>query len=354
MEAVTLKAGYLLSREVYSAGSTSYEIFFKESMTDTPLMKQISLLETWHNDDSEKVETLQKARMIFKESARVKYKASGHIATLRKIEKMIGDLWMESLEQYEEYMYNAGFAALKELAEEGLLKTYTIDLNPEDSKSHVTASNLMQRLLPNIKEDEEPEIFFAGAEFMKDYRQLPKHNTADANALFLHHCFTLPNINALSSSELKTVQKQLQQASTLFTQYTDEWIDMCYFNDDITDRTLFFKNKIVPAAAQLQKAVYDNEILRLYSRLQNDTVKLNVWMGEVPVWQLWSYYKQHDVIKDITWSKLQKLKDTEAYYNQRWPVVALEVPQEHEAEAEIDFDNNSNEIIATKKYLLID
>ena len=115
MEALTLKAGYILSQELYSAGSTGYKIFLKECMTDMPAMKQLSLLETWHKDASEKVETIQKGRLLFKESAKIKYKESGHIAVLKKIEKMIGEFWMESLEEYNEYMNKAGFAALKEL-----------------------------------------------------------------------------------------------------------------------------------------------------------------------------------------------------------------------------------------------
>ena len=183
---------------------------------------------------------------------------------------------------------------------------------------------------------------------------MPKQDAANTDSIFLHHCFTLPNINALSSLELKTVRKQLLQAGALFTQHIDVWIDMCYFNDDITDRTTFFKNNIVPIAAQLQESIYSNEILRLCSRLQNDTVKLNVWIGEVPVWQVWNYYKQHNVIKDITWSKLEKLKETEAYYQQRWPIVSLEVPQEKKAEDKKAFDNDSIEMTGTKRYLLID
>ncbi len=353
MEAITLKAGYLLSQEVYTAGSTGFEIFFKECMADLPVMKQLSMLESTHKENPEKLETLQKARQLLKESAKVKYKGGGHIAAIKKIEKMVGDLWMESLEDYEEYMYKAGFAALKELAEEGLLKAYSIDPDPEDPKSYVTASNLLQRLLPDLKEDEEPEIFVAGAEFMNECCHLPKQDAANADALFLHHCFTLPNINALTSSELKTVHKQLQQAGALFTQYTDEWIDMCYFNDDITDRTAFFKNNILPAAAQLQESIYNNEILRLCSRLQNDAVKLNAWLGEVPVWQLWNYYKQYDVVKESTWSKLQTLKNTEAYYKQRWPVIALEVPKKEAAENRKESDE-IDDIVGTKKYLQID
>ena len=48
-EAVMLKAGFLFGNEVYTAGTTSYELSLKENMANIPVMRQLSFLVRRHS-----------------------------------------------------------------------------------------------------------------------------------------------------------------------------------------------------------------------------------------------------------------------------------------------------------------
>ncbi len=359
MEAFTLKAGYLLGDEVYTAGSTGYDMYAKKYLSDLPVSREISLLESRYQSDPETLEIILDIKRSMKASGKVKYKEPDFLAAQKKTERAVHNFWMIALDEYEAVMKSFGFAELKELSEEGVLGYYPVEAEPEITyPGKMRASDLLQRLLPDIQEDEEPEIFFLGPEFFSDDYARPEIFTAqdapvtDVSNMYLNTCFTLPNISILSAAELQTVRRQLQEAGTAFRSNTDEWIDMCYFNDDVAGRAAFFNNEVLPAAATLQQSINSNDLLKFCSRMQKDAVKMNVRMGEIPVWQLWEYYKHYDVIKDETWSKLQNLKDGDSFNGQRWPVMMLGLPEElNYCRRE---DTPAVETARSRKYLLID
>ena len=171
----------------------------------------------------------------------------------------------------------------------------------------------------------------------------------DGSTIYLHHCFTLPNINELTKNELQAVHHSLNEAGSAFRQNVDEWIDMCYFENDLPQRLAFFSSHVLPSANELQQLIAGNDTLLLCSRQPHQVTTIEVWIGEMPVEALWNYYRYFEALHNDTWSKLQQVKDDEEFAGKRWPVFMLNVPALHEQPA----DNNAD-MKPTRKYISID
>ena len=360
-EAIALKAGYLLGDEVYSAGSTFIDVFYTEHLQRMSLDQKLSFLKARIQDD-EKLEAIEQSIEMSKMAKKIKHKTPEQIAFGKKFEKLIDRCLEQEMREMEIDMSASGFTVIRDLMEEEIIKHYLINVSAESviPGFAITASHLLQRLLPNIKEDEEPEIFFLGTEFFRDeYSEPCVYMEADETAfdkqnISLCKCFTLPDITSLTAAELKNLRQQLQQSGTLFREKINEWIDMCYFGEAIPDRIGFFTNELLPAASVLQKCIDKNETCKLHGTSDDDTEKIEVWIGEMPVHELWNYYRDYDVIKDCTWSKMEKLKETGGYDNQRWPVLVLNVPESILSVPAEEDEIQVEEIKASKKYLLVD
>ena len=299
MEAIALKAAYLLGNEVYAAGSIFIDVFYTEHIHRMSMDNKLSFLETRLQDDDEKIETIQQAIQISKMAKKVKHKNPEQIAFGKRLEKHIDRCIADELEEIEDIMLQLGFGTVRDLMKDELIKYYliNIDTESEGTEMTVTASNLLQRLLPGIKENEEPEIFFLGNEFLSDDYEKPEIYKAaneeanDINHIYLDTCFTFPDLNSLTAAELQTIKEELQKSGAQFRAKTDEWIDMCYFDDNVSERTAFFKDELLKAAAEFQKNISANNLLKHCSQVQNKATNVEICIGEIPVWQLWSYYK---------------------------------------------------------------
>ena len=360
-EALALKAGYLLGNTIITAGSARRDMFAKEFLSDLAPLSEIKLLINLYKKQPEIHKEFVHMQVLMKQGEKIKHKKTDLLVASKTAEKMVHQCWISALDDYEKMMDSFGFKQLKELTEEGTFGFIEFNEDPEDgSDSKIRVSELLQRLLLSEDEepkdeDNEPEIFFLGNEFLSADYEKPEiynafHQQASAfDSTYLQHCFTLPDINRLSTGELQSVRRQLQFAGSSFRQHTDDWIDMCYFGDDVSKRVSFFTKQVLASAIDLQQIIDSNDILKLCSRHQNNDVKTEVWMGEMPVWQLWEFYKHYEAINNITWNKLQKVKNDKVFKDQRWPVMMLNLPDEEYLQDKIKKDN-----LYTKKYLMTD
>lgn len=122
---------------------------------------------------------------------------------------------------------------------------------------------------------------------------------------------------------MQRVRGQLKSIGAAFRKATDEWCLACYDEEEPARRLSLFINELLPAAKQLQPMVESNETLQLCRRQYSRYPEIEIWMGELPVLQLWEFYRHFNALQDNTWEKLQSVKNDPAYQNQRWPIMVL-------------------------------
>ncbi len=397
VEAVTLKIGYLLCNEVCTAGTTCNDIYSIENFSDRSLFEKLDFLESVSRRDNSKfLKEVREMRTLMKKMHGAGAKTPKQHASRREGEQLINITYESFVQIYQNSIKDYGFEELKKLTKDDNFLFYAMNNNPEDpTGNRITASDLLQRLLVNIPEEEatekepyaEPEIFLLGAEFLKDDYSKPKiYGSTETEAkhndtMYLHHALTLTGFEQLTADEVRNLRITISETTNSFNQKVNEWIDMCYFNISPSERLSFFNNQIVPAATELHQAIEDNFILSNDDCSEKKLLPIEVWLGEMPVSQLWKYYRDHGVIKDVTWRKIQREK---ALQNERWPVMMLRIPEGElqlfinktddeettdemidemsekllmsmsEKPKQIKVDERNEEIRASKKYILID
>ena len=374
VEAVTLKAGHLLSSKICSAGTICYDICINEKKTGSSLFEKLDFLEHVSQNNTGFNKEVKSMRALMKRVYEAGHETRGQLVRRKEGEDLIHMTYQSFFEIYQNTTRSYGLQELKELFGDNNFSHYPMNKNPEDSTGgRIKASDLLQRLLSagSENEDEEPEIFLLGPEFLiDDYDKPNLYQVTDADALcndtiFLHHCFTLYGINELTSDELRSIHYDSKQPGTTFHDDVNQWIDMCYFDNNVPERLTFFKDRVLPASVVLQQKIDANQILRNDIRLQENALQTEVWLGEMPVLQLWNYYRNLRVIKNKTWEKLQRLQQDEAFREQRWPVMMLRIPEaqlqllqaDEETSDELIEEQNTEsveEIKATRKYISID
>ena len=355
LEAFATRTGYLLGDITVNAGSTETMIIGDFNIAYLSFKEKIEILEKTASNEEQR-EVIEISKRILKEHNKIKHKTSQQIAAFKKLEHLLGQLCNQVINDYWDQVKKTGLLELRHLADDKAFGFYTINTNAEDSSGYnVPASELLQLL---NSEEEGPEMFLLQQEFFRDefFENLP-HITFETEAEDLdkacyNYCFTLPNINLLSAAELKLVRKQLSNAGALFRANTDEWMRQCYSSKDVSKRIDYFNTHVLCAAQTLQQAIEQNEILQHCSRLQYHSMKVDVLMGEIPIYLLWEFYKEFNVITAPTWEKLNAVKEEGLLKNKRWPFMVLGFSNNEEKDKTLP--ELQTEIGSVKKSILVD
>jgi hypothetical protein len=357
LESFATRIGYLLGDITINAGSTESVIFTEYNVADLSVKQKIEILERCLENEADR-EALETSKRVLKEHNKTKHKSPQQIVAYKKLEHSLAALCNHAINEYWNAVSKTGLLELRNLVDDKAFAFYGINENAEDnSDCHVPASELLQLLNP---EEEGPEMFFLPQEFFRDefWEDLPytisetEAEAEDLNKVYYDCCFTFPNLNLLSAAQLKLVRKQLSDAGAQYRANADEWMRRCYNSEDVSSRINYFNVHVLPAAQTLQQAIQQNEILQHCSRLQYDSVKFDVLMGEIPVYMLWDFYKSVEVITEPTWEKLSLVKEEGSLKNKRWPFMVLGILKDEKNEQTLP--GIENQIASVKKSILID
>lgn len=362
MEAASLRAAYLLGARPILAGETAKEIYFRRDRSDAPLLLKLDMLILFNQHDEEYKASLVNMRKLLKSSPSKKLKTKEQIVAWRKLESAVLEMWNTASTALQDITDAKGFSIVRELEENQIFGFLTTGVDPEkEGTDEIKASDLMQLYVVEENEKEEddlfntPELFFLGSEFLEESYEKPPilsathPEAANIASIYLHHAFTLPWINALTASELQAARTGLHAAgNSAFNKAVDEWCRSCYGNEPPAGRISIFQEEVLPAAAILGEALEKDSILQLCRRQHTTHSPVEVWIGEMPVLQLWRFYRHFKVLGDETWQKLEAQKDNPEYSHRRWPVMMLKsseifVPIQPE-----------DELKSVKKYLSIE
>ncbi len=335
MEATALKAGYLLGDNPIIAGTTADEIYIRKAMADLSVPRKLECLIQMYRNQPEEHNAFVQMHQTYKKVAKLKYKEKELLVAHKQCEQLVNRCWGPALDHLEKVMDSYGFEVVRALQEEQVFYYLLTNNDPEDrTDRRIGVSDIMQRLLvvdgtPEDETDIPPEIFCLGNEFFLDEYAKPAIFSAtdeearNSDAVYLEHCFTLPHINNLTALELQRVRGQLSAPGSAFRKASDEWCNACYDEEEPAQRISLFINELLPAAKQLQPIIEGNEMLQLCRRQYSRYPEIEIWMGELPVHQLWEFYRHFNALQDKTWQILQNSKNDPAYGGQRWPIMVL-------------------------------
>ena len=339
-ESIALRACYLLSDFIISAGTSGDNIHFENIMGQMNLRQQLQIIEAhYKNSETPLPETAEQYHKMIQDFRKIKHKNRLQIIALKKLETWVDSAYKFIVDQLKEEAALTGLPELKGLVDGksiGFTRMSQADL--ESDKDECTPASKLLKLDFPVKEGEpEPKeedysLFCLTAEFFTDL--FPAKGTVvsysdsaanDSTKCGLQKCFTLPNINLLTAIELKSIRKQLEPLSAEFRKQTNAWLKI--FEEPDTGNTMeHFQKNVWPHAASLQAAIAQNELIQHTYASQRSVSYIELWMGEIPTAVLWQFYKDFEVIHDATWNILEEALKNEPKWQKRTPVLVINVP----------------------------
>ncbi|MBK5286439.1 MAG: hypothetical protein JJE25_13655, partial [Bacteroidia bacterium] len=317
-----------------SAGDGYFTINFEEYYNAKNFSQKAKLVEGhYEKSNDEHAKDISAALEMYRGLQKIKHKPGQLIARLKKLEITIESIYRDMKAGLLEVMEKSGLPQLKPLTEEEYFSAWYYDIhNPEtDDTEHMPASKVMLLSMP--EEDKENVVHFLTQEFFNTgfydsefVTTQVLNNKPVAERTYFNHCFTLPNINLLSALEIKTIRGQLHASSSVFNAKVNEWMTLFKSKDGESKSKSFFQKEILPSAAELQKRIEENELLRHCSNLQDNDVKIEVYAGAVPAPMIWEFYSYHKVISEKTIEILKREAAKEEWKNKFLPVLILRLP----------------------------
>lgn len=355
-ESVALRACYLLSDTVATAGNSTYVIWMEEHSEEMSLKNKIRLLGEHFGDEFNS----KKFLLAIEQAEKIKHMPPKQLIAHKKLVASIHNLYKAMIQETMQDFNGTGLKVLKDIIDGEVFGVYSMhdhDKEYED-KQHVPASKLLRFELP--EPEKEPVVFCLPPEFFSDLwtEKFSTHTDSQAkqvNQCWLHKCFTFPNINQLSALELTALRKQLETTGLEFRKQTDVWFSLCE-TGNAENSVQHFQKNILSHAASLQAAIAQSQLLKNIAQTQRSSVKLEVWMGEMPVTMLWKFYETAQVIDKPTVEKLNQALQTEPQWHNRVPVMVLKSPPENNQDhAPVKSESqNVPEIQSVRKSISVD
>ena len=368
-ESVAIRLAYLLCREISCVGNSSETIWVEDLLKKASIQQQLFLIESDAKKSGTDFADVEAFIQTWKTAEKVKHKTPQQIKIQKKVEASIRNLYEDIANEIIERCALTGLPALRSLTGTGTLGFVPMNSeNLESNEGKFTAASvfLKDEPHPNHPLPETPSenraLFCLTPEFFFNQVFDPGtiYNTNQAEARqpqnsWLHKCFTIPNINLLSAVELQTTRKLLDPVGAEFRNQGNNWIKI---TDGIEegDSVSYFQKNVLPHAASLQAAIMQNDLLKYLQASQRSDANIEVWMGEIPMTLMWSFYKTFEVIGDATWNILQQALPTDPKYKRRVPVMILKIatPQLPESVSPTNAAENLPPLVSARKFITTD
>jgi hypothetical protein len=333
IQSVALRIGYLLCGHLAIAGDTIDEILMTEKdYKSLPLTSKISLLEKYKVEEESWPSILQIFKKDVKQFSQMKNKPAKVIGAFKRMEHTLMVIYDKMVGEMLQHKKLTGISETIKLVDGQTFGIYHQDhRDPELSepeKNTISAGNMLKLILPD--KEQGPEMLmltseFVYAEFANDLTMYTpdEAKAAEEQNICIELCFMIPNINFLTDFEMRTLRKQLSNPSEGFRKGLDEWLSICYDDQNHTSPLSYMREKLLPAAEVLKKSIEENEMLTHCKHLMKNAPGLEVNLALVPVEIIWKYYKHFNAIEEKTWQVLQDALQNGDTYRKRWPVFII-------------------------------
>ncbi|MGE0638333.1 MAG: hypothetical protein AB7G44_16580 [Bacteroidia bacterium] len=326
-ESLALRCAYVLSDAVLSTGTSYAFICYDHYFRSMSPENKIRAMEAQSPEEFAKLGAGTADQMInmLKLHKKVKHPVPGQIIAFKKLEKSINTLWEFDHQENLARMMLTGMPQLEPLMKDEnflVLSVHSVQSELND-KYFYPCSKIMNL---DFEEDDAIDLFFLPMEFITyvETQSIPRSH----KPFFTEHLFMFPNVNSLSSEELKAVRSSLSSETAPFRSKVDEWVKACAKDSPGQTRN-FFDKEIKPLAATIQQKMEQNQLLQYVDKhYENEKPRIEVVGGEVCLSVIWAFYHALGIIPDETWKMLEALNTTEKAGERRVPVLINKMKKE--------------------------
>lgn len=304
-ESMALRCAYLLSGEVLSTGCSYGTVCYDEYMRSGDIEMKVRALEIYEPQIfSENWDSADNVISMLKVIKKTKHPQPQQIILHKKLEKAIAQLWEHTHIENLNKMMKSGLPQLAPLVNDDdfvVLPVHTKETE-QDDKYFFPMSKIFNL---DFEEDENIDLFFLPFEFTLNLfmEKMP----AELKPRFMETVLVLPNLNALTTDELKAVKAALQSETAPLHLKMDEWIQACATRSEKETRAVF-ENEIKPLTTAIQQKLDENPVIKHIDSLYGgDKPRVEVVMGEAPLQLVWEFYNTQGTIPEQTWKILEAM-----------------------------------------------
>lgn len=355
-----VRTAYLLADNVLWCGNSAglYDVAGLGSSLSTE--RKLEALETLVDD--ERVEIIQNFKKTLKAMKKIKNKPANGIALQSRMIHSIDKLYDDHIGLVFSSFHRLGFPKLNgEMLKEKVIDLYKLsDADTESDANGCTPLSIILQGMPDegqLRPDVPllPDVFLA-MDYVKE-KLVPsaQPGAADAGTIHVHKAFSLPNLSKISETEMQVLRRQTADAATQFRIVMDEWSEICTETNEPEERLAFFRRRVVPECNSLQAAFSAHDIIKGCYREQQNDIKYNVWIGEVPVPLLFRFQHDWGIMDDNTLQVLENWMQEDGQTEARWPMMAMECHGiDDEDEDEDQKEEEQLPVLQKKKSLSVD
>ncbi len=326
-----LNVSYILSDSTVYTGHTVSMLFLAERIKKISLIKRVKIVVKFLKHIPEMVEMLDGYMEGHKEYCKMKNIPKTVIVAKKKFDMAMDAIITDWIEWFEMMLNRNGYFSLRNCLETDVL-SFILQSQAEKDEFIKLGEDVETGLrelfafkgLPNYENKTIwllPEGFYSQEYFDDDI--ITSFESIEVGKPFLIPCLKMPNLNLLSSIEMKIIKENVNTRIAAFREVTDEWATKCYTSKD---GVTYFKERLMSEMAGVQEAIDNDPFLKQWSNLDGVQHNSTIYFGEVSPLILWKYYKNNLVISEESYQFL--LNGYELIENHTVPIMVFAYKRE--------------------------
>ncbi len=333
---IVLRTTYLIMDSIAAAGDTAMCIHVVEIYKQVTLKDKIKMLENCFSGVGleESLNVMVIIKNAYKQMQTIKHPDRKVLIAYNKLMHNIEPIYDKHIEMVVSGLKMDNLVELK-----GILDTNTFlmlevvsdkEIKFKENRNKITPTMLLQSIQAN--KDEEHRILvipsdLINSEFIKGKKvyQYNDPEAIDENEIYLYKCFTMPAPVSLTGSQLKAIRGNIRDTAINFNNALTEWCK-CFTNkDDAKSKLEKFVNEVTCTLQAIQTAIDNNSILQFIKTTDKEnSIYVNVWIGEVPLPTVWLYYKTNEMISEECYNSLLSALELNAELKNRIPIMVID------------------------------
>ncbi len=281
-ESRLLRTGYLLADKTISIGSGGTNIYLDTQLSNATIDEKIAfLLDQKNNLEESAAMNLTETINLFQKSNTVQ-QSQLQVVTTQKISEWLNATFTTLAQPIIANLEKSGLSALKDLADNQILQ---LSPQPFDKENNQWITEFLGNSI-GINNSPKQTLFLIPKEAFSQIEQATSiqylHQSSSDTFPFYLPLLELPNLNILTSTELKTVRRELEPYRLSFNKALFNWVTIIHNQEDhATQINTYFSNALAAENEKIQQAIYANELIQMCKNMQHgqDYMRINLAIG---------------------------------------------------------------------------
>ncbi len=292
-----IRTGYLLSNQFDLMGVSVMLSFLDQRFRKLSLHRKVNIVYQFSRNEPEVAEAFESYFKFEKQKKSMKHLPKNLFLLAIKMDKDMEGIMNGWINDIDADMKKVGYAGLLTLCEKGKFEHYYFQETEKSTPECLNVVDILTNKAPDRAIDK--PIWLLGESFYHEdlfknecIKRIDKIKKGEP---FLIECLKIPDLNMLTLTEMKMLKEQINEQIDEFRNQAAEWAIKCYKEGNGVD---WFKNKLMPLIATVQKAIDDNPILNQWVTTVVKQPMTTIYFGEINPELLWKYHKTHSTINE--------------------------------------------------------